>query len=54
MIDCHIHLERGPYGKDCELRMNMIMLKEPLAKGVKILTASDAHSPNDVGANIIE
>lgn len=42
------------YGKDCELDMNMIMLKELLDKGVKILTASDAHSPNDVGANIIE
>ncbi len=42
------------YGKDCELGMNRVMLKVLLDKGVKILTASDAHSPNDVGANISE
>jgi len=42
------------YSKDCECGMNRKMLKVFNSKGVRILTASDAHSPKDVGANIIE
>lgn len=42
------------YGKDCELGMNEEMLKVFVDRGVIILTASDARSPNDVGANIQE
>ena len=42
------------YSKDCELGMNQTMLRVFLEKGVTVLTASDAHSPMDVGSNIIE
>lgn len=42
------------YSSDCELGMNATMLKIFADKGVKILTASDAHSPQNVGANIME
>ena len=37
-----------------ELGMNETMLKIFIDQGVRILTASDAHRPEDVGANIIE
>lgn len=40
------------YSSDCELGMNVRMLKVFKDKGVCILTASDAHRPEDVGANI--
>lgn len=40
------------YSKDCELGMNAQMVHIFKEKGVKILTASDAHCPQDVGANI--
>ena len=42
------------YSKECECGMNTQMLKVFIEKGVKIFTASDAHSPKDVGANIVE
>lgn len=42
------------YSSGCELGMNAAMLKIFIDKGVRILTASDAHSPENVGANIIE
>jgi len=42
------------YGKHCELELNVTMLKVFLDKGARILTASDAHDPKDVGANIVE
>ena len=42
------------YSIDCDLGMNKEMLRIFTVAGVRILTASDAHSPNDVGANIIE
>lgn len=42
------------YSSKCELGMNEAMLKVFTHKGVCILTASDAHKPEDVGANIIE
>lgn len=42
------------YSKDCECGMNRGMLEVFKSKGVRILTASDAHSPKDVGANIVE
>lgn len=42
------------YSRDCELGMNPLMLKVFKEQGIKILTASDAHSPTDVGANIPE
>jgi histidinol-phosphatase (PHP family) len=42
------------YDSNCELGMNATMLKMFINKGVPILTASDAHSPQDVGANIAE
>lgn len=42
------------YYKDCELGMNPAMLRIFREKGVRILTASDAHCPEDVGANITE
>lgn len=42
------------YGNACELGMNKQMLHILKGRGVKILTASDAHKPKDVGANIIE
>lgn len=41
------------YSSNCELGMNESMLKIFIDKGVRILTASDAHSPTDVGADII-
>lgn len=37
-----------------ELGMNETMLKIFIDQGVRILTASDAHRPEDVGANIME
>jgi len=42
------------YSKNCQLGMNATMLKVFIDKRVRILTASDAHSPKDVGANIVE
>lgn len=42
------------YSKENELGMNRMMLKTLLHKGVTILTASDAHNPKDVGANIFD
>jgi Histidinol phosphatase and related hydrolases of the PHP family len=42
------------YGSHYELGLNEEMLKVFIHKGVRILTASDAHSPGDVGANIAE
>lgn len=42
------------YSKDCELGMNPLMLSILKEKGVRILTASDAHSPDHVGTNIAE
>jgi len=42
------------YSIDCDLGMNKEMLRVFTVAGVRILTASDAHSPNDVGANIVE
>lgn len=42
------------YSKDCECGMNKEMLEVFKSRGVRILTASDAHSPKDVGANIVE
>lgn len=42
------------YGTDCELGMNSTMRKIFLDQGVHIQTASDAHRPEDVGANIKE
>lgn len=42
------------YSSDYELGMNAEMLKIFIEKGVRILTASDAHSPQDVGANIMK
>ncbi len=42
------------YSSSCELGMNAVMLKIFREKGVRILTASDAHKPADVGANILE
>lgn len=55
----HVYAEQSGglhlnYSKDCELGMNKQMLKIFIDKGVNILTASDAHKPDDVGANIIE
>lgn len=41
------------YSRECECGMNAKMLKVFIDKGVKILTASDAHSPKYVGANIV-
>lgn len=42
------------YSSNCELGMNEKMLKVFKDNGVRILTASDAHKPEDVGANIME
>jgi len=42
------------YSNNCELGMNETMLKVFTDKSVRILTASDAHRPEDVGANIME
>jgi histidinol-phosphatase (PHP family) len=42
------------YGKDRELGMNARMLGIFINKGVTILTASDAHCPENVGANIAD
>ena len=42
------------YSSRCELGMNAAMLRIFIDKGVRILTASDAHRPEDVGANIEE
>lgn len=42
------------YDKSCELGMNPVMLKIFTEKGVRLLTASDAHCPGDAGANIAE
>jgi histidinol-phosphatase (PHP family) len=42
------------YSKECEYGMNAQMLRIFKSKGVKIQTASDAHCPEDVGANIKE
>lgn len=38
----------------CELGMNTDMLRAMKRHGVRILTASDAHCPEDVGDNIAE
>jgi len=40
------------YSKNCEIGMNRKMLEVLRGKGVDIRTASDAHCPEDVGANI--
>lgn len=40
--------------KHSELGMNLKMMKTFLEEGVNIQTASDAHRPEDVGANILE
>ncbi len=42
------------YSRDCELGLNPLMLRVFKEQGVRILTASDAHSPTDAGANIPE
>ncbi len=42
------------YSRECELGMNAKMKRIFLEKGVHILTASDAHRPEDVGANIAD
>ena len=42
------------YSRNCELGMNPAMLGIFREKGVRILTASDAHRPEDAGANIAE
>jgi histidinol-phosphatase (PHP family) len=46
-----LHLNYSP---DCALGMNSLMLKVFIAGGVRLMTASDAHIPTDVGANIAE
>lgn len=48
MIDAHVHLEKGQY---C---IEWIVMKSMIQKGVRILTASDAHVPQDVGRFIYE
>lgn len=40
--------------KHLELGINKTMIDIFIKEGVKILTASDAHKPEDVGANISE
>lgn len=40
------------YSRECELGMNGLLLRTFINKGVRLLTASDAHRPEDVGANI--
>lgn len=40
------------YSRACELGMNELLLRTFINKGVRLLTASDAHRPEDVGANI--
>ena len=42
------------YSSECELGMNERMRAIFVDKGVRILTASDAHRPEDVGANIFD
>ncbi|BCN30491.1 PHP domain-containing protein [Anaeromicropila herbilytica] len=42
------------YSESCELGMNKTMLNVFKERGVRILTASDAHSPENVGAYIRE
>ncbi len=46
MIDAHVHLEKGDYSTD--------MLECMVKCNVPILTASDAHSPQNVGLYIKE
>jgi len=40
------------YSSNCELGMDVAMIKVFINKGVRILTASDAHSTKDFGAKI--
>lgn len=50
----YAEMNSGRYRRSgCEIGMNVDMIKAMQKYGVKIVTASDAHCPEDVGDNII-
>lgn len=50
----YAEMNSGCYQRcSCEIGMDANMIKAVKVHGVKILTASDAHRPEDVGSDII-